>query len=121
MKARLVAVAIAATLFCASPTNAEMSFAGAGASPCSLLNANAPPDPTQSNTAMVIFTWVQGFLSGMNGLAFNLPDGKAIFDLDAVPSQTQWRYLIAYCQANPTALIATAAIDLGTKRLRRAN
>jgi hypothetical protein len=120
MKMRLV-MHVAAMLVCASSANAEMSFAGAGASPCSLLNANASPESSQNPTAMVIFTWVQGFLSGMNGMAFNLPPGKAVFDLNAIPSQMQWDHLVAYCRANPSALIATAAVDLAVKRLKTAN
>ena len=120
MKMRLV-MHVAAMLVCASSANAEMSFAGAGANPCSLLNANVSPDPSKNPTAMLIFTWVEGFLSGMNGMAFNLPPGKAVFDLNAIPSQMQWDHLVAYCRADPSALIPTAAIDLAVKRLKNAN
>jgi hypothetical protein len=115
-------VMLVAAMVCTSSANAEeMSFVGAGSSPCSLLNANASPDPSQNITASLIFTWVQGFLSGMNASAFNLPQRKALFDLNAIPSQMQWDYLVAYCRANPSAWIPTAAIDLGVNRLKRAN
>jgi hypothetical protein len=122
MKIRILILA-AATLICASPARADMGFAGAGVSPCSFLNTNAVPgrDSSQNTTTMFIFTWVQGFLSGMNATAYNLPNGTGIFNLDKIPSEMQWNYLVAYCQANPSAVIATAAISLGTKRLKVGN
>jgi len=119
MKTRFVAAAVLAALLCASPARAEVPFMGAGARPCSLLNANAAADPAQTTTTMLIFSWVQGFLSGMNAMALNLPQKKALFDLDALPDQAQWTHLLAYCKANSGALIATAALDLGTTRLMK--
>ena len=108
----------------ASSTRAEMGFAGAGAQQCSTLNTHATPgaDSSQNMATMLLFTWVQGFLSGMNATAYNVPQTRGgLFDLEKISHQMQWKYLVAYCQANPNAAIVSAAIDLGTKRLMRGN
>jgi hypothetical protein len=120
MKMPIIATFVAAVLSCASLANAEMGFAGAGTSSCSFINTNAVPgtDSNQNMATILVFTWVQGFLSGMNATAYNLPDERALFDLGKITTRMQWDYLVAYCQANPTAMIATAAINLGTKRLK---
>ena len=123
MKMPIIATFVAVVLSCASSANAELGFAGAGATPCSFINTNAVPgtDSNQNMATMLVFTWVQGFLSGMNATAYNLPQGTGLFDLEKITTRMQWNYLVAYCQANPTAMIATAAISLGTQRLKRSN
>jgi hypothetical protein len=121
MKHLTLVVFVAATLACPSSANAEMSYAGVGASPCSFLNANAAQDPTKDQPAMQIFAWVEGFISGMNGMSFMLPQGKAFSDLSAIPTQMQWNHLVAYCKSNPSAPILKAAVDLAVKRLKPTN
>ena len=123
MKLRLVvATLVAVNLSCATSANAELGLAGAGTVSCSLFNRDAAPgaDSEQNLTTMLVFTWVQGFLSGMNATAYNLPHlrGTGVFDLEKISTRMQWNYLVAYCQANPNAAIVSAAIDLGTKRLK---
>jgi hypothetical protein len=68
---------------------------------------------------MLIFTWVQGYISGMNGVLLNLK--SATFDLQAISAEQQWAYIVAYCRANPNAAIVAAVMDLASKRLMRAS
>ncbi|MGB8235898.1 MAG: hypothetical protein WCF35_08595, partial [Pseudolabrys sp.] len=77
MKIPIIATFVAAVLSCASSANTEMGFAGAGTTSCSFINTNAVPgtDSSQNTVTMLVFTWVQGFLSGMNATAYNLPQG----------------------------------------------
>jgi hypothetical protein len=111
---------LSAGLIVAEPATAEMSFSGAGAQNCGqLISSTSPNLNTSHDVTTIFFTWIQGFLSGMNATALNLPKHEPLFDLEAIPTDAQWRYVVAYCQTNPSAMVATAAMDLGTTRLMR--
>jgi hypothetical protein len=114
----LSATILSASLIFAESATAEMSFSGAGAQNCGqLISSTSPSLNTPHDVTMIFFTWIQGFLSGMNAAALNLPKHEPLFDLAAIPADAQWRYVVAYCQTNQSAMVATAALDLGTTRL----
>ena len=52
---------------------AELAFAGAGASQCDLINSNAAPGrgSDQNDVTRYVFNWVQGYMSGFNGLSLS--------------------------------------------------
>jgi len=118
MRNTLLSIGLAALVSFHSPVKADMMFAGAGAGTCSSF-ISPPPSFDRNTVNTSVFTWVQGFISGMNGLAINLPGVTPLFDLEMVSLDAQWGYLLAYCKANPNAQIAAAAIDLAVTRLKK--
>jgi len=70
---------------------------------------------------MTIFSWIQGYLSGMNGMLFTLKRDPtaAMFDLQAMSADEQWAYIVAYCRLNPGAAIVTGVMELAGKHLMR--
>jgi hypothetical protein len=70
---------------------AEMAFAGAGSDQCNLINSNAVPGrgPDQNVVTQHVFSWVQGYMSGINH--YSIMIGKAsLFDLGAASPEAQW-------------------------------
>jgi hypothetical protein len=102
------------------PVAADFAIAGPGAQSCSVVNANATPgrDSSQNLTTILIFTWAQGYISGLNGAVMNLSPGKrSAWDLERISTEQQWDYIVAYCNANPSAMIVTAVTSLAAERL----
>lgn len=98
----------------------ELAFAGAGAGQCQLLNANAMPGrgSDQSHVSMLIFTWVQGYMSGFNSYAL-LFNQAAPFDLGAARPEAQWEYIVSYCRSHPADYIVKAVQDMELKLLKK--
>lgn len=113
----LITVALAS----ASPAlTRELAFAGAGAGQCQLVNANAMPGrgSDQSNVSMLIFTWVQGYMSGFNSYAL-LINQASPFNLGAASTDAQWEYIVSYCRSHPADYIVKAIQDMELKLLKK--
>jgi len=112
---------IVSALASSEPTVAEeLSLTGAGTGQCQLINTNAAPGrgPNQDVATMIIFSWVQGYLSGFN--SYWLVGGNpAPFDLGKVTQEIQWEYIVSYCQSHPAAFIIKAIQDLQLKLLQK--
>src|ERR1700730_6635261 len=81
---------------------AGLALAGVGAQNCSLLNQFATPGrgSEQNFTTQLVYTWVQGFMSGFNG--YSLLIGGKSYDLSAASHEAQWEYIVSFCRSNPT-------------------
>src|SRR4051794_448637 len=92
---------------------AEMSMAGAGSSQCDLVNSNAVPGRGTDNNfvAQLLFSWVQGYMSGFNGYSL-LVNKTSPFDLGATSPEAQWEYIVSYCRSHPTDFIIKAIQEL---------
>jgi hypothetical protein len=103
-----------------SPALAELSFVGAGASQCQAVNSNVMPGrgSTQNSVSMLIFSWVQGYMSGFNSYSLLL-NQTSPFDLGATSPEAQWEYIVSYCRSHPADFIVKAIQDLELKLLKK--
>jgi hypothetical protein len=64
-----VALAAAACILFARAAHAELAFAGAGAQQRNVVNSNAVPGrgSGQNTVTLMIFSWIQGYMSGFHG------------------------------------------------------
>jgi len=102
------------------PVNAEMAMAGAGSAQCDLVNSNAVPGRGTDNNfvAQLLFTWVQGYMSGFNGYSL-LVNKTSPFDLGATSPEAQWEYIVSYCRSHPTEFIVKAIQEVQLKLLSK--
>jgi hypothetical protein len=86
-----VALAAAACILFARAAHAELAFAGAGAQQCNVVNSNAVPGrgSGQNTVTLMIFSWIQGYMSGFHGFQLLTQDSTS-FDLGAVSPAAQW-------------------------------
>lgn len=113
----LLAIAVSVSW---SPARAELAFAGAGSSQCDVVNANTVPGrgAEQNVTTQMIFSWVQGYMSGFNGYSL-MVNQRSPFDLGAVSTEAQWEFIVSYCRSHPAELIVKAIQDLELKLLAK--
>jgi hypothetical protein len=114
------ALALATYLLFAPTATAELAFAGAGAQQCSAINSNAIPGrgSTQNTMTLMIFSWIQGYMSGFNSFQL-LTQRSTSFDLGAVSPEAQWEYVVSYCRSNPHEGIVRALQEMQLKLLKK--
>lgn len=96
----------------------ELGFAGPGAQNCGVLNQNAQPGrgSDQNLASMLIFSWVQGYMSGFNGYSYMIGNNRT-FNLGAASPAAQWEYLVSFCRSNPHLSLVRGIQDLQLKLL----
>jgi hypothetical protein len=96
----------------------ELGFAGAGAQNCSLVNRNTIPGrgSEQNFVTQMIFSWVQGYMSGFNGYSYMVKGGT--FDLGSASTEAQWEYIVSFCRSNPNTPIVKAIQEMQLKLLK---
>jgi hypothetical protein len=99
---------------------AELALAGAGSGQCDLVNSNAVPGRGTDNNfvAQMLFTWVQGYMSGFNGYSL-MVNKTSPFDLGATSPEAQWEYIVSYCRSHPHDFIIKAIQDVQLKLLKK--
>jgi hypothetical protein len=118
--ALLVSIMIAA-LCVSHPPKAlteELGFAGAGAQYCNIVSQNTIPGKGsgQNFTTQLVFTWVQGYMSGFNGYSYNV--NGATYDLGSTSPEAQWEYIVSFCRSNPNTPIVRAIVEMQNKLLK---
>lgn len=105
----LVAVMIGGISGPAFAEDDNFAARGLGAASCSQFIK----DSLNSKDAnFAYFSWVQGFLSGMN-LATSDSEGKPLYvNLGAIPVAEQQLFIRQYCTKNPDEYLLGAALEL---------
>jgi|SRR5712671_5048516 len=122
MSARISASLFGAALaLISTATEAEeLAIAGAGTQRCQWLNENAVPgrgaDPTFASR--LIFTWVQGYMSGFNMYSLGINRGSNV-NLGAVSTEVQWEYIVSHCRTHPADYIVQARPESASERLKK--
>ena len=114
------ALAAATCILFAPAARAELAFAGAGANQCNVMNSNATPGrgSGQNTTTMLLFSWIQGYMSGFHGFQLLLQN-KSSFDLGAVSPEAQWEYIVSYCRSHPHEYIVRGIQEMQLKLLKK--
>jgi hypothetical protein len=112
---------IIATLCVTQPRKAlseQLGFFGAGAQNCSEINRAAIPGkgPGQNTLTNMLFTWVQGYMSGFNGYSY-MVNGRT-FDLGSASPEAQWEYIVSFCRSNPNTFIVKAIQEMQVRLLK---
>jgi hypothetical protein len=96
----------------------ELGFAGVGVQNCSVVNKNAIPGRGSGQNFMtqMVFTWVQGYMSGFNGYSY-MVKGRT-FDLGSASTEAQWEYIVSFCRSNPNAPIVKAIQEMQLRLLK---
>jgi hypothetical protein len=116
-----VASLVAAITASSGPALAEaLGFAGAGAIGCQQLNSNTIPGrgSGQNTVSQLVFSWVQGYMSGFNSYSY-LIKNDAPFDLGAASTEAQWETIVSYCRSHPYDPIVRAIQDMQLKLLKK--
>jgi hypothetical protein len=115
-----VALAAAACILFARAAHAELAFAGAGAQQCNVVNSNAVPGrgSGQNTVILMIFSWIQGYMSGFHGFQLLTQDSTS-FDLGAVSPAAQWEFIVSYCRSHPHEQIVRGIQELQLKLLKK--
>jgi hypothetical protein len=95
----------------------KLGFAGVGVQNCSVVNKNAIPGrgSGQNFVTQMVFTWVQGYMSGFNGYSF-MVKGRT-FDLGSASTEAQWEYIVSFCRSNPNTGIVKAIQEMQVRLL----
>jgi hypothetical protein len=98
----LLVPSMIAALSVIQPTKAlteELGFAGVGTQNYNVVNKNAIPGRGSGQNFMtqMVFTWVQGYMSGFNGYSYMMK-GRT-FDLGSASPEVQWEYVVSFCRS----------------------
>ena len=96
----------------------ELGFAGVGTQNCSVVNKNAIPGrgPVQNFMTQMVFTWLQGYMSGFNEHSY-MVKGRT-FDLGSASTEAQWEYIVSFCRSNPDTPIVKAIQEMQLRLLK---
>jgi hypothetical protein len=107
------ALIVAAMMLVPIPVMADVATMGFGNVTCSKLgNDLSNPTMDGSTIELIMMTWVQGYISGMNVQTLRLR--KEYRDMAAFSTDEPKRMVLAYCNTHPFAEIAEAAVNLYT-------
>jgi hypothetical protein len=95
----------------------QLGFAGVGTSSCAVVTQSAIPGrgPTQNDMTVMIFSWIQGYMSGFNGYSYLVKGGT--YDLGSASPEAQWEYIVSFCRSNPNTIIVRALQEMQAKLL----
>jgi hypothetical protein len=114
------ALAAATCILFAPAATAELAFAGAGSGQCNVINSNAIPGrgSEQNRITLMLFSWIQGYMSGFNSFQL-LTQNTASFDLGAASPEAQWEYIVSYCRSHPHEFVVRAIQEMQLKLLKK--
>jgi hypothetical protein len=109
---RRIICTTAAALITITSANAEMGAVGPGTGTCDNFTRFYLSSPKLAEG--LYFSWAQGFLTGVNGIAIAKKDATDR-DLSSIPVEQQEQHLRDYCNDHPLALYMQAVVDLYLK------
>jgi hypothetical protein len=101
-----------------SPASAGTFMAGIGATPCTVLLANAREGDgwAKDGYSLGVMAWNQGFISGANLILREKT--KRYYNIDTISRDEQWSYLLDFCRRNPQKDVGRGVLEMMMKRLR---